>query len=419
MHGIALAIAIFLIALPGLSSAVLAQCTDADSDGYFYESGCGTLEDCNDAAAGTHPGALELCDGYDNDCDGLIDNHSSCVTSCPAPQEVAGGPVSVSVGPADERQWSLVWNGAEYGVAWRDDRTGSTKIYFARLDVAGNKIGGDTELAPGHHPSLVWTGTEYAVAYADVDIFLQRIDASGNPIGGASQVAQSGGLPSLAWTGSEYGLAWRSDGIQFKRIDATGQEIPASQVTVRGPGGISPDPTSFPELVWNGNGYGVGYVLNEWVVGSFWVDEIYFQALDGVGNLIGSPLKVSDGVDVDIGLAPALAWSGSEFGVAWHTGISILFSRVDSNGNRIGGTVTAAGPLTIQAIFPDIAWTGGEYGLAWDWYRQSDGSQVYLTRLDSAGGAIDDDVQATEVYGASSAELAWNGTEYGMVWGEF
>jgi hypothetical protein len=48
-----------------------AQCTDADADGYYYEVGCGTTQDCNDASAMTHPGAVEVCDGYDNDCDWL------------------------------------------------------------------------------------------------------------------------------------------------------------------------------------------------------------------------------------------------------------------------------------------------------------------------------------------------------------
>ncbi len=40
-----------------------------DEDGDGYGSGCG---DCNDVDKTIHPGAEELCDGYDNDCDGLV-----------------------------------------------------------------------------------------------------------------------------------------------------------------------------------------------------------------------------------------------------------------------------------------------------------------------------------------------------------
>jgi len=41
---------------------------DADGDGYS------TLWDCNDADPATHPGAAEVCDGYDNDCDPATDD---------------------------------------------------------------------------------------------------------------------------------------------------------------------------------------------------------------------------------------------------------------------------------------------------------------------------------------------------------
>ena len=41
----------------------------ADTDGDSWTVGEG---DCNDARADVHPGAVELCDGWDNDCDGIL-----------------------------------------------------------------------------------------------------------------------------------------------------------------------------------------------------------------------------------------------------------------------------------------------------------------------------------------------------------
>ena len=64
--------------LSASASRVVAQCTDADADGFYGQSECGTAVDCNDANPSIFPGATESCDGLDHDCDGLIDNGAAC-----------------------------------------------------------------------------------------------------------------------------------------------------------------------------------------------------------------------------------------------------------------------------------------------------------------------------------------------------
>ncbi len=93
---------------------------DADSDGYGdatqYQLACtvpagyvADSEDCDDTDAAAYPGAAEVCDGIDNDCDGEVDegleafyyvdgdgdgfgSASDVVSACEAPHGYAGNP---------------------------------------------------------------------------------------------------------------------------------------------------------------------------------------------------------------------------------------------------------------------------------------------------------------------------------------
>ncbi len=80
-------------------SCVDGTCTDdvicVDPDGDGRGPGCGPGDDCRGADPTSYVGAVEVCDGVDNDCDGVADNGGVCASCTPAS---AAAPVALTGG---------------------------------------------------------------------------------------------------------------------------------------------------------------------------------------------------------------------------------------------------------------------------------------------------------------------------------
>jgi hypothetical protein len=252
---------------------------DLDGDGYNaprpgYALGapgsCGN--DCDDTSAAAHPGGLEICDGVDNDCDGVIDNGAT-YSAQPGSQRVssaaldlantaglafdgniygasytgnhsnksdaffqglseAGGVVVPELSTrsinSDTYAGGLLYNGQYFGTSWPDARQdGSYEIYFNRLDSNGKKLGPDLRVtdAPKFslNPALAWNGTEFLDVWddrrfddgtsSDIRIFGQRITVDGTLVGGNVQLTQPGVVaeyPAIAVGKSKVGIVFSS-----------------------------------------------------------------------------------------------------------------------------------------------------------------------------------------------------------------
>ena len=81
-------------------------CPDRDGDGYQAQTVAvpctldpGKKEDCDDTDPSIHPGALEVCDNYDNDCDGLVNEE---VDTDPGNNPYKFGTLKVPLGTRDD-----------------------------------------------------------------------------------------------------------------------------------------------------------------------------------------------------------------------------------------------------------------------------------------------------------------------------
>lgn len=236
---------------------------DADGDGHRRplpgilagdRGACG--DDCNDLSALAFPGGVELCDGIDNDCDGVVDVGASFTPSEAPPlllssAALQGGtpggltfsdsagtygavftlrsgastnsftaltPGQATLGPvlpvtevnSDTFAGPIVGRDTIYATAWEDRRDEDYEIYFNRLNTRGEKLGPDVRISNALgfslRPTLIELasarGQEYRLAWEDERdggggrIYGQRLGGGGDLRDGNVELTPDGVDPS-------------------------------------------------------------------------------------------------------------------------------------------------------------------------------------------------------------------------------
>ncbi len=249
---------------------------DLDGDGHrgplpgFVAGAPGSCgDDCDDTDPRAFPGNPEVCDGVDNDCDGIIDNGAtyiptlgsefqlstpgfdwaepgSLTRSTKGQQMLAtysassNGQFSPYVQPLDGMgqptvapavltgtaaagsNTAVVWTGDRFGISWSDRRDGNYEIYFALLDPTGKKMApGDERITVSQgfslYPSIVWTGQAFTIVWQEEKgdgTFMvqgQNIALDGSLVGNIATLTHGSfddQGPSLASGITELGLVW-------------------------------------------------------------------------------------------------------------------------------------------------------------------------------------------------------------------
>ncbi|MGV3622684.1 MAG: TolB family protein [Archangium sp.] len=217
-----------------------------------------------------------------------------------------------------------------------------------------------------------------------------------------------------------FGVVWQDkrDGaegqIYFTGVTANGARANGSDQRVSNTNGSS----VHPALAWSGSNWGLVYADD--TSGNF---ELYFRKL----NPNGAPAAAAVKLTTANGRTdwPDLVWTGSNYAVAYDDDRAgsqkhdIYFQRLDANGTRLGGEIKVTTDPGRQSS-PILKWNGTNFGLAWTDYRHgSNNREIYFRRLNSDGSPLGGEVRITNSAEDSAwPDLAWNDEdhEWALVW---
>lgn len=383
---------------------------DQDGDGYEpIEVGgveCGGT-DCDDSDDDVHPGADDSgCDWWDKDCDGVHDVMDDDGDSYEDEADCGGSDCDDT--DPDIHPFAL----ESCGGPDMDCDGFVDGVMPVRLDLLVSSTP-----RVSSRSSLAWSGSEYGVAWGDErdgdnSFYLARISASGERVGSDVRIDDPGGYPynhTIVWAVSVYGVAWtdsRDDEAQvyFARFTGGGARVGPNVRMTDGP-----EDASSPLLAWSGSEYGLA-----------WMDyrdgdpAIYFARISIEGVKVGSDVRISTD---EFSSDASLAWSGSEFGAVWaatrENQLRFALIPADGTGAR---SETVISSIYDEFYSTSITWTGSEFGVAWESGTLL-GCGAYLTRISANGEKIGSDTVIGDQH--ENPSIAWTGSEFGVALSPF
>jgi len=191
-------------------------------------------------------------------------------------------------------------------------------------------------------------------------------------------VTQSDNLsrfPIIRWNGTHFGVIYfenlrlpngdSATSTNFALLDSAGNVLRSGVRLYNANLGFLSSNAEIP-FVWDGTGWGV-----------FTIDsagnappDLWYRRLLPNGDNNGAPVRITNtpnDIDGDV----AVAWSGSEYGIAWiefrDTTSKLRFLRMQANGTFVGSTQLIEQNGAGETLFsPTLTWNGGEWALAWN-----------------------------------------------------
>jgi hypothetical protein len=206
--------------------------------------------DCDDSRANVSPGAQEVCDGLDNDCDNLADLADGLGLA--GSNESIGASTDVRVRP------SIAWSreARAYGVTWLvqrpNDALNNLGPYFQTFDQKGTtQVNVRQLLGDSYYPrgaTIAWGGDRFGVAYVDNDgIHFLHVGADGKlqpqawptiPAVGSNVQSIAVARPGTSDWGLVYTSCFRGCGVTARTLSLSGTLGESHGLSTAGGGGL-------------------------------------------------------------------------------------------------------------------------------------------------------------------------------------
>ncbi len=327
---------------------------DEDCDGKIdngFECGIGTTGPCESAcgSAGTHtcaPGCkwgnecvppLEACNGKDDDCDGVTDEPPAVDPKSPVAPAPADSLDIVTLGERGADGYAVLLHdkfGGDPTTLTLLSSKGEVTSPQVTLDLQANVYGAALAASPDGYAVAYWDGltTDSYVAFVSKAGAVQNKQQLN--LGSTADMAR---IPDVAFTGNEYVAvwdAWDSDesALYFSRFDTQGAPVGAAVKVLDGVDNYYAE----PQLVVGDGELGMIYR-----VGS---KELYFSRVSLTGALLGTPLLLDNDWEPS---EYRIQRAGDAYAIAWFTtnGTStskVRYARVLADGTLSGSIKTLA-----------------------------------------------------------------------------